>query len=60
MFLNPMKSHHYSVQLQRISSSSSSVSEKTDKLQQAEIWLAKAAAREAYEQSWTNHLLTGL
>jgi hypothetical protein len=58
MFLNPMKSHHYSVQLQRISSSS--VSEKTDKLQQAEIWLAKAAAREAYEQSWTNHLLTGL
>jgi ABC-type multidrug transport system fused ATPase/permease subunit len=58
MFLNPMKSHHYSVQLQQISSSS--VTEKTDKLQQAEFWLAKAAAREAYEQSWTNHLLAGL
>ena len=36
------------------------MSEKSNKLQQAESWLAKAAAREAYEQSWTNHLLAGL
>jgi hypothetical protein len=39
---------------------SNSRAEKTAKLQQAETWLAKAAAREAYEQSWTNHLLAGL
>ncbi|CCK75158.1 hypothetical protein OLEAN_C09820 [Oleispira antarctica RB-8] len=58
MLLNPMQSHNYSDQLQQMNSNS--VLEKTDKLQQAEAWLVKAAAREAYEQSWTNHLLAGL
>lgn len=58
MLLNPMLSHNYSDQLQQIGSSTDM--EKSAKLQQAEVWLAKAAAREAYEQSWTNHLLAGL
>jgi len=58
MLLNPMQNHNFSDQLQKMDSSS--MSEKFNKLQQAESWLAKAAAREAYEQSWTNHLLAGL
>jgi hypothetical protein len=58
MLMNPMKSHNYSDQLQQMESNSGA--QKTAKLQQAETWLAKAAAREAYEQSWTNHLLAGL
>ena len=58
MLINPMKSHNYSDQLQQMGSNSSN--EQTEKLQQAEAWLAQAAAREAYEQSWTNHLLAGL
>lgn len=58
MLLNPMQNHNFSDQLQKMDSSS--MSEKSNKLQQAESWLAKAAAREAYEQSWTNHLLAGL
>lgn len=58
MLLNPMLSHNYSDQLQQMGSSTDM--EKSAKLQQAEVWLAKAAAREAYEQSWTNHLLAGL
>jgi hypothetical protein len=58
MLLNPMKSHHYSDQLQAMQVNSKI--EKEEKLRQAESWLAKAAAREAYEQSWTNHLLAGL
>jgi hypothetical protein len=58
MLINPMKSHNYSDQLQVMESSNPA--QKSAKLQQAEAWLAKAAAREAYEQSWTNHLLAGL
>lgn len=58
MLLNPMKSHNYSDQLQQLNSNNRL--EKRYKLEQAESWLAKAAAREAYEQSWTNHLLAGL
>lgn len=58
MLMNPMKSHNYSDQLQVMESSNPA--QKSAKLQQAEAWLAKAAAREAYEQSWTNHLLAGL
>lgn len=58
MLMNPMQSHNYSDDL--LSMKSNSRAEKTAKLQQAETWLAKAAAREAYEQSWTNHLLAGL
>jgi len=58
MLLNPMKSHNYSDQLQSMKINSKI--EKEEKLRQGESWLAKAAAREAYEQSWTNHLLAGL
>lgn len=58
MLLNPMKSHNYSDQLQSLNSDTDSA--RAAKLQQAESWLSKAAAREAYEQSWTNHLLAGL
>ncbi|MEH6447570.1 MAG: hypothetical protein V7765_02820 [Oleispira sp.] len=58
MLMNPMRSHNYSDQLQQMESNSSA--QTSAKLQQAEAWLAKAAAREAYEQSWTNHLLAGL
>lgn len=58
MLLNPMQSHNYSDKLQKLNSNSRV--EKTYKLEKAEFWLAKAAAREAYEQSWTNHLLAGL
>jgi len=58
MLLNPMKSHNYSDQLQSMKVNSKI--EKEEKLRQGESWLAKAAAREAYEQSWTNHLLAGL
>jgi len=58
MLMNPMRSHNYSDKLQQMKSNSRA--EKTAKLQQAEAWLAKAAARETYEQSWTNHLLAGL
>lgn len=58
MLLNPMQSHNFSDQLHNMASSTAL--EKTNKLQSAETWLAQAAAREAYEQSWTNHLLAGL
>jgi hypothetical protein len=58
MLINPMQSHNYSDKLQQLEGNSRA--QKTAKLQQAEAWLAKAAAREAYEQSWTNHLLAGL
>lgn len=58
MLLNPMQSHNYSDRLQNLSSDTDAA--RADKLQQAESWLDKAAAREAYEQSWTNHLLAGL
>jgi len=58
MLMNPMKSHNYSDELQQMESQTRA--QTTAKLQQAEAWLAKAAAREAYEQSWTNHLLAGL
>lgn len=51
MLLNPMKSHQYADQL----NSSTKV-----RLEQAEDWLAKAAKREQYERSFTNHLLSGL
>lgn len=50
MLINPMKSHNYADQL-----NSSDIS-----LTQAEEWLAKAAKREQYERSLTNHLLSGL
>jgi hypothetical protein len=58
MLMNPMKSHNYSDQLQAMESNNAA--QKSAKLQQAETWLAETAAREAYEQSWTNHLLAGL
>lgn len=58
MLMNPMKSHLYSDQLEKIESTNQA--QKAAKLHQAEAWLSKAAAREAYEQSWTNHLLAGL
>ena len=58
MLLNPMQSHHYNDELHRMNSDNTI--KKANTLQQAESWLAKAAAREAYEQSWTNHLLAGL
>lgn len=58
MLLNPMKTHNYSDQLQNISNDNPM--EQSNKLLLAESWLAQAAAREAYEQSWTNHLLSGL
>jgi hypothetical protein len=58
MLMNPMNSHNYSDQLQGMESRNPA--QKSAKLQQAETWLAEAAAREAYEQSWTNHLLAGL
>lgn len=58
MLLNPIETHNYSTQLKQMSSHNSF--ELTRKLTQAETWLAKAAAREAYEQSWTNHLLSGV
>lgn len=58
MLLNPMKSHNYSDQLQSLNNDTDLTS--AEKLKQAESWLDQAAAREAYEQSWTNHLLAGL
>lgn len=58
MLLNPMQTHHFNDQLQQLNNDTAVA--KAEKLQQAESWLAKAAAREAYEQSWTNHLLSGL
>jgi hypothetical protein len=58
MLLNPIKTHNYSDQLQDMKSNNAA--ESASKLAQAESWLAQAAAREAYEQSWTNHLLGGL
>ncbi len=50
MLLNPMKSHKYADQL-----NNSDIG-----LTQAEDWLEKAAKREQYERSLTNHLLSGL
>lgn len=50
MLLNPMRSHHYADQL----------AGGNIRLNQAEQWLAAAAAREQYERSLTNHLLAGL
>lgn len=58
MLLNPMQTHNFNDQLQQLKNDTAVA--KVEKLQQAESWLAKAAAREAYEQSWTNHLLSGL
>lgn len=50
MLLNPMRTHEYAAALQQ-----GDVSR-----EQAEQWLAAAAAREQYERSLTNHLLAGL
>ncbi len=58
MLLNPMQSHIYSDQLQSINRNSDITLD--TKLRQAESWLDQAAARETYEQSLTNHLLSGL
>lgn len=58
MLLNPMQSHLYSDQLQSMSRNSDLTLDA--KLRQAESWLNHAGAREAYEQSLTNHLLSGL
>lgn len=58
MLLNPMRSHNYYDQLKGMDKNSGITQE--GKLRQAEIWLDRAAEREEYEQSLTNHLLAGL
>lgn len=58
MLLNPMRSHYYSDQLQLMNEGTAVAQEA--KLLQAESWLNAAVKREQYEQSLTNHLLSGL
>ncbi len=58
LIINPMRSHRYSLRLQKMSSNNSA--EQQAKLRQAETWLAKAAAREAQEKSWVTHALSTL
>jgi hypothetical protein len=57
MLINPMLSHNYSDQLQAMDQNSGITPEA--KLRQAEFWLDAAVEREAYEQSFVNHLLAG-
>ncbi len=58
LIMNPMLSHNYSQQLNQMNSAPGI--EQNAKLQQAESWLAKAAAREAQEKSWVTHTLSTL
>jgi hypothetical protein len=56
LLMNPMPSHNFSQQLSAMKVNDES--QKQAKLAQAEAWLAKAAAREAQEKSWTTHFLS--
>lgn len=56
LLMNPMPSHAFSQQLKAIATNSEDQTH--SKLIQAEAWLAKAAAREAQEKSWTTHFLS--
>lgn len=58
LLMNPMPSHNFSEQLHVMQTQNQQ--QKNAKLIQAEAWLAKAAAREAQEKSWTTHFLSTL
>lgn len=58
LLLNPLNTHKYAEQLAAMPDDSEA--QKAAKRQQAERWLEAVAKREAYEQSWVNHLLSGL
>jgi surface antigen len=58
LLLNPLKTHKYAEQLAAMPDSTPE--QQAAKLKQAEQWLAAIAEREAYEQSWVNHVLSGL
>lgn len=58
MILNPMKNHSFAEELNSLPSATDA--EKQAKLEKAERFLAEAAKRERYEQSWVNHVLAGV
>lgn len=58
LMLNPLKTHKYAEQLATLPADTAE--QQAAKQQQAERWLEAVAKREAYEQSWVNHLLSGL
>lgn len=58
LLLNPLNTHKYAEQLAAMPATTTE--QQTAKREQAEQWLQAIAKREAYEQSWVNHLLSGL
>ena len=58
LLMNPLNTHRYAEQLAMMPDETEE--QQTAKRQQAERWLEAVAQREAYEQSWVNHLLSGL
>ncbi|MAD46222.1 MAG: hypothetical protein CMH98_14560 [Oceanospirillaceae bacterium] len=58
MLMNPMRTHEYAGALE--SMPQQTPAQQSAKLRQAESWLAAAAARERYEQSFTSHALSAL
>lgn len=50
LLMNPMPTHHYAQQFKQ----------QNVNLEQAEQWLADAAAKEQYQRSFLNHFLSGL
>jgi len=58
LLLNPLKTHKYAEQLAAMPEDTEQ--QQQAKRQQAEQWLQAIAKREAYEQSWVNHVLSGL
>lgn len=58
LLINPLNTHKYAEQLQAMPATTEQ--QQTAKREQAEQWLEAVAKREAYEQSWVNHLLSGL
>lgn len=58
LLLNPMKTHRYAQQLRDMPEDTPQQQQR--KASQAQAWLEAVAEREAYEQSWVNHLLSGV
>lgn len=58
MLLNPMKTHRFAEELANMPTETAE--QKEEKLAAAEKFLEEAAKREAYEQSWVNHTLSGV
>lgn len=58
LLINPLNTHKYAEQLKAMPATTTA--QQVAKREQAEQWLQAIAKREAYEQSWVNHLLSGL